>query len=390
MSVRLQAFTMAVDAAVLTDLQRRLAGTRRPAAAPANAGYLGVSPVLLDAVLAHWQHTYDWRQWEAECNRSRQFMATIALEPELAADIHVLVETGSGSQPRPLLLTHGWPGSLAEMLPLVMPLAHPEQFGGRIEDAFTVVVPSLPGTGFSPAPRQLLSPRDIAALWHHLMRDGLGFKRFIAHGGDLGAAVSSWLALDYPDSLQGLHLNNSVMMPTWTFAGAALDPEEEAFLARFQARLAGETAYQMVHATRPQTLAHSLVDSPAGLAAWILEKMHSWSVASPNQPLLLDRDHLVTNLMFYWLGDAGASTWIYRYLLDMSGFTLPVDQRINTPTAFCLFPEDVAVPPPDQWLARGYNVSRCRRAPVGGHFPALQTPQLLLDDIREFAQTLPP
>lgn len=380
--IALMPYRMAVPQALLDDLQQRLQQTRRPHRVPDTSGKSGVSPDLLDAVLERWRSGYDWREWEARFNQIPQYRVEFA-----DVTLHVLLERGSGSNPTPVILTHGWPGSPAELLELIMPLAHPERFGGNSADGLTVVVPSLPGTGFSGVPGRWLSPRDLAGYWQQLMA-ALGYHRYLAHGGDIGAAVSSWLALDYPESVIGVHLNNAVMLPAWTLALNPPSVAEQAFLAQFERRLAGETAYQLMHGTKPQTLSYALADSPAGLAAWILEKCHSWSVGDLRQPCPLDTDHLITNLMLYWLGDAGATTWIYRYLLDMSGFTLPDRQQVSVPAAFCLFPQDIALPPPDSWLARGYNVQHCTRAASGGHFPGIQCPQVLIDDIQLFASAM--
>jgi microsomal epoxide hydrolase len=376
-------FEIDVPDAVLEDLQQRLARTRWPVAPQGPAWAYGTSLPFMREMADHWRERYDWRQWEARLNRHEQYRVHLD-----GIDIHVLVERGSGANPRPLILTHGWPGSLVEFIDMIEPLAHPERFGGSVEDAFTVVVPSLPGYGFSAPPPQPVSPRQVAAMWHTLMSERLGFERYFAHGGDWGAVITSWLGLDVPDSLHGIHLNTAVMQPLWMLESDPPSAEEAQFLERMAARMQGEDAYQQVHATKPQSLAYAMTDSPVGIAAWVLEKFHGWTVAGSDQPLPFDRDHLLTNVMMYWLGSANAASWMYRYLVDMSAFILPPGRRVEAPTAFCLFPDDIAVPPPDSWLRRAYDVQRCTRAAKGGHFPGLENGPLLIDDLRAFARQM--
>src|SRR5690606_9782394 len=354
-----------------------------PAQAPGTAWQHGTSMPFLREVMAHWRDNFDWRQWESRINRHSQFLVPMAW-----GDIHVLVEEGSGDNPTPIILSHGWPGSFVELLELVEPLAHPERFGGSVADAFTLVIPSLPGYGFSPPPTAMVTPRQTGELWHSLMTEVFGHSRYLVHGGDMGSSVSSWLALDHPEAVLGLHLNNAVLQPEWTLAEQPPTAEEQEFLGRFMASMEGESAYQQNHGTKPQTLAYSLADSPVGLAAWILEKFQRWTVGAEDCALPFDYDHLIANLMVHWLGDPGAATWMYRYLLDMSAFTLPPGRRIEVPTGVCLFPNDCAMPPPDSWLRRSLNLVHCTRAASGGHFPGLECPQVLIDDLRAFNRLL--
>jgi microsomal epoxide hydrolase len=375
----LRPFRVATPQAALTDLHRRLAETWWPAPVPGKAWRWGTDLGYLQSLVTHWRESFDWRLWEARLNAHEQFIATVA-----GVDIHVLVEPGSGPAPLPIILTHGWPGSVFELLALVEPLAHPERFGGSIDDAFTVVQPSLPGFGFSPAPSRILSPQDVAGLWHELMTERLGFGRYVAHGGDTGATITSWLGLDRRESVPAIHLNTAVLQADWSLAERPLDAEETDFAVRQQARIAGEDAYQHIHAEKPATLAFGLRDSPAGLAAWMIEKFHGWTNRDDAGLSAIGMDPMIANIMTYWLGTLEPAHWMYQSLRDFSGYRLPPGRRVDTPTGFCLFPGDIVVPPPRQWLERSYNVANVTTAPSGGHFPGLESSDLLIEDIRQF------
>jgi microsomal epoxide hydrolase len=376
-------FHIAVPDEVLADLHERLGRTRWPKPAAGPDWALGTSLPFMQKVIARWRDGYDWRAWEARLNALEQYRISVG-----GVRIHAFVERGSGASPLPLVMTHGWPGSPAELLEMVEPLAHPERFGGAAEDAFTVIIPSLPGCGFSDPPTGPISPREVGRLWAEMMREVFGFERYLAHGGDWGAVITSWMAVDRAPGLIGVHLNTAVLSAAWTFAESPLTPEEQAHMQRMAARQVGETAYQQVHGVRPQSLAFAIHDSPAGLAGWILEKFHGWTVGRQDIDPPFDIDHLITNLMFYWLGDAQAMSWMYRYLVDMSGFILGQGERCALPTGFCLFPDDIAVPPPDALLRRAYDMIHCTRAAHGGHFPGLEHPQVLAADIQAFHHTL--
>ncbi len=272
-------FQIEVPSRVLDDLAERLARARLPGA-PADAGWdYGIEPGYLRRLVDYWRTDYDWRAVEARLNRLPQFVASVG-----GYRLHLVYEPGSGPAPLPLVLTHGWPGSFVEFEAVVEPLAHPERFGGRIEDAFDVVVPSLPGYGWSSAPPAPISPRDIARVWDELMASALGYARYVAQGGDWGGLVTSWLAVDAPSHVAAIHLNIMGLRLYLGEGSAPLAPEEEAWVARTRARLARETGYQAIQGTKPQTLAYALTDSPIGLAAWIAEKFHGWSAPGPDGP----------------------------------------------------------------------------------------------------------
>jgi pimeloyl-ACP methyl ester carboxylesterase len=373
-------FRITVPDAVLDDLKTRLARTRWPIEAKARPWQYGTDLTYLKSVVAHWHDTYDWRVWEARLNRFPHYKATVG-----GRKLHFILERGSGDNPLPLVLTHGWPGSVVEFLDVIEPLAHPERFGGDVKDAFTVIVPSLPGYGFSDAPESPITPRDIAALWRELMVDVLGCDRYVAQGGDWGGTITSWLAFDHPEHLAAIHLNMQGLLP---FRGDGVPPmteEELAWLKEAQERSSLESAYQQIQGTKPQTLSYGLTDSPAGLAGWILEKFHGWTLPPGSaEPPPFDMDHLLTNVMLYWLNGINASTWLYIALVDNDAFFLKAGEKIDVPTGLFLFPNDLIPPPPESWNRRVYNVTHRRDGKKGGHFAAFENGPLLVEDMRGF------
>ncbi|MDB5395289.1 MAG: Epoxide hydrolase [Rhodospirillales bacterium] len=372
-------FKVAVSDAVLDDLKTRLARTRWPIEAKATPWQYGTDLTYLKSVLAHWHDAYDWRLWEEKLNRFPQYKAIVG-----GRKLHFIMERGSGDNPLPLVLTHGWPGSVVEFLDVIEPLAHPERFGGNIEDAFTVIVPSLPGYGFSDPPDAPITPRDIAGLWRELMVDVLGCERYVAQGGDWGSTITSWLAFDHPEHLAAIHLNMQGLLP---FRGEGVPPmteEELNWLKEAQESSRLESAYQQIQGTKPQTLSYGLTDSPAGLAGWILEKFHGWTIPGSAEPPPFDLDRLLTNVMLYWLGGINASTWLYVALIDSNAFFLNPGETIAVPTGLFLFPNDLIPPPPDSWTRRVYNVTHRRDGASGGHFAVFENGPLLVDDMRAF------
>jgi microsomal epoxide hydrolase len=372
-------FRVAVPDAVLDDLKDRLARTRWPIEANAPPWFYGTDLTYLKAVVAHWHDNYDWRKWEAKLNRFPQYKATVG-----GRQLHFILERGSGDNPLPLILTHGWPGSVVEFLDVIEPLAHPERFGGDAKDAFTVIVPSLPGYGFSDPPDAPITPRDIGALWRELMVDVLGCERYVAQGGDWGACITSWLAFDHPEHLAAIHLNMLGLLPFRGEGVPSMTEEEMDWLKAAQEKSLLESAYQQIQGTKPQTLAYGLTDSPAGLAGWILEKFHGWTIPGSPEAPPFDTDDLLTNVMLYWLNGINASTWLYVALVNGNAFFLNPGERIGIPTGLFLFPNDLLPPPPESWSRRVYNVTHRRVSADGGHFAAFEKGNLLVDDMRRF------
>jgi len=372
-------FTLAIPDEVLTDVKARLAKTRWPIEAAAAPWTYGASLSFMKDVVAYWRDHYDWRKSEAAINRFPNYKVPID-----GRKLHFILERGSGPNPLPLVITHGWPGSIVEFLDVIEPLAHPERFGGDVKDAFTVVAPSLPGYGFSDPPDAPITPRQIAPMLRTLMVDVLGCERYVAQGGDWGGIVTSWLALDFPERLQAIHLNIVGFHPEITDADP-LDAEERAWMERNGARRARETAYHQIQGTKPQTLSYGLTDSPAGLAAWILEKFHGWT--RPGQDvkrLPFDLDHLLANIMLYWLAGPNAASWLYCSIVEGTARTLPAGRKVELPTAMLLFPQDIAMPAPNRYIERGYNLVQRHDAPAGGHFAAFENGPLFVEDVRGF------
>ena len=372
-------FRIDVPPHVLEDLARRLEHARLPGA-PAEAGWeYGIEPGYLERLLARWRDGYDWRAAEARLNRLPQFMARVGEHR-----LHVIVERGSGPDPLPLVLTHGWPGSFVEFESVIGPLAHPERFGGRIEDAFDVIVPSLPGYGWSSAPSVPIDTRAIARLWHELMTTVLGYESYVAQGGDWGGLVTSWLGVDAATHVGAIHLNIMGLRPYLGQGSEPLDAEEEAWVARSRARLARETGYQAIQGTKPQTLAYALTDSPVGLLAWIAEKFHGWSAPGPDGPPFT-LDQILTNVMVYWVTrSANTASWLYTAACRLEGMRLGRGERVAVPTALVCCPHDLFPAPPDRWVRRAYHCVRRTDLAAGGHFLAYERPAEFVEDVRAF------
>lgn len=385
MAGELRSFRVHVSDDEIADLKARLEATRWPREEPKDAGWdYGASLAYQRELSAYWAERFDWRAVEARINGFENSIAAVD-----GIDIHFIREKGSGERPLPLLITHGWPGSFLEFIDVIEPLAHPERFGGRVEDAFDVIVPSLPGYGFSGAPPKPIDCREVARLWRKLMVEQLGVERFIAQGGDWGALVSSWLGLAHGDVCAGAHLNMWAIRAGKTGDDRAYDAEEVAWLERRGERVRFETAYQAIQSTKSQTLAYGLTDSPAGLAAWIAEKFHRWGDTGGEIESRFSKDRLLANIALYWFtGTINSSTWMYRSMIESDNFMAPPGQRIEVPVGVAHFPGDLFPMPPRQWAERVANVVHWTEMPAGGHFAAMEEPQLFIDDVRAFARLL--
>jgi microsomal epoxide hydrolase len=333
---------------------------------------------------AHWLTRYDWSYWQDRLNAFPQYRADVD-----GFGLHFLHVAGEAGGRRPLLLAHGWPGSHFEFWGVIEKLAFPSRFGGSSADAFDLVIPSLPGFGFSDKPERPRGQRWTAALFNRLMTDQLGYSRYLAQGGDWGGLIASWLALDH-SACVGAHLNMIGFRPT---PAQPADDAEAAWLSRTQAAMQAEGAYFMQQATKPQTLAHALMDSPVGVAGWIFEKFHGWSDLAKGGGDVLkvhDPDHLWTNVMIYLITDSFAtSVWYYRGLFEEGGIQLPPGVRCQKPTGFANFPgERLYQAPPRSWAERAYTIATWTDMPRGGHFAAMEEPDLLISDIRAFARAI--
>ncbi|MEP6767140.1 MAG: epoxide hydrolase family protein [Acidobacteriota bacterium] len=375
-------FRIEVPEPVLKDLRERIARTRWPDEIPGAGWRYGASTAYLTELLAYWRDGFDWRARERSLNELSHFRADIG-----GLRVHFVHERGEGPAPMPLIVTHGWPSSFFEMTKLIPLLTRPSEHGGRAEDAFDVVVPSLPGTGFSDIPSTPgMTKTRIAGLWAALMTDVLGYPRFGARGGDIGSGVTAWLAVDHPDRVAGIHVSD-VLRPALGPGSAPLSPAERRFLDEEIAWMEREGAYDRIQATKPQTLAHGLTDSPAGLAAWLVEKFRSWSDCGGEIERRFSRDDLLTHLTIYWVtGTINAANRLY-FDRDQAPRALAPGQRVEVPCAVSLFPADIDHPP-REWAERACRVERWTEMPRGGHFAAWEEPQLLAEDLREFFRPL--
>jgi pimeloyl-ACP methyl ester carboxylesterase len=383
--VDVEPFSIAVDDEVLADLRWRIQRTRWPEAAPGAPWEQGTDLDYLRDVLAHWVDEFDWRARERELNAFSHFRAEVD-----GVRIHFVHERARGGHGTPLILTHGWPSSFVELLALVPLLTDPGANG--IEGAaFDVVVPSLPGYGYSERPsRTGVTTRSTAGLWHQLMR-GLGYERYGAQGGDFGAAVSTFMALDDPGPMIGLHLSNLDNDPYTGPGSRPLSDAERTYVAERQSWLDRERGYAAIQSTKPQTLGYALNDSPAGLAAWILEKWRAWADSGGDPERRFSRDFLLTVVTLYWA--TATITSSMRDYFDNRWFpeaTMGRGDHVHVPTAITSFthhfaPEGVA---PREWAERLYDVRRWTSMAGGGHFPAVEEPELLARDIAAFFATL--
>ncbi|MGQ3301300.1 epoxide hydrolase family protein [Reyranella sp.] len=393
-------FKVDIPERALIDLDERLRRWRPPVAiADGGSWASGTDPAFLAELVDYWRHGYDWQRCQEAINQWPNYLVDIGPQR-----LHFIREPGTqvedAPRPLPLVVTHGWPGSIVEFLHLIDVLAHPEDHGGDPLDAFDVIVPSLPGYGFSGPPIREdgtagpIGPRAIAGLWHKLVTEKLNYERpYGIQGGDWGAVVSSWLAFDHPpkddSGVLGVHLNMMGLRPGLDLDTAALSADEQAWLAKMGSALDDKTAYQRIHATRPQTLGVALADSPVGLAAWIVEKFQAWSDCGGDPLRRFSMDMLLDNVMVYWLtGTAGTATWLYRGAAEQKPRALPAGAKVETPTGFAAFPADIAPAPPREWIERAFNLRRHTIMPSGGHFAALEEPDLLVEDIRAFFRPL--
>jgi microsomal epoxide hydrolase len=385
----IQPFEIHVPQATLDDLHVRLGRSRPVPTDDAPDWDAGMSPTYLRELVEHWQRKYDWRVHEARLNRLSHFRASLA-----GTNVHFLHERGKGPAPLPILLTHGYPDSFVRFLELIPLLADPAAHGADPRDAFHVVVPSMPGYAFSDPPGKAGGLFHVGDLWHRLMRDELGYARFGAHGGDWGSTVTEHLARSHASSLIGIHLTD---VPFWHTLQKPDDttPAEDRLIAAnidFQMK---EGAYAMIQGSRPETLADSLNDSPAGLAAWIIEKFQRWSDCDGEVERRFTKDELLTNVMIYWVtGSIGSSFMPYydvmhagapRWILEKAKEWLGSSSHV--PAGFALFPRDIGHPP-REWAKRFFNVQRWTELPRGGHFTAMEEPEALAEDLRAFFRPL--
>lgn len=378
-----QSLKLHVPDAALTDLHERLSRTRLPDQPPGEPWAYGTDVAYMSTLVAYWRDRFDWRAQEARLNAFPQYKVRLH-----DIDLHFLHVPGKGLDPHPLLLSHGWPGSIFEFLELIPRLTDPEQFGGNPADAFTVIAPSLPGYGLSFTPGQpRFGVEATVDCFAALMSEVLGYQRFGAQGGDWDSFVTARLGYAYPEHLSGIHLN---LMPIRRDPAMVSNPtpKESRFLEELQLWLKEETGYQWIQGTRPQTLAFALTDSPAGLAAWIVEKFRAWSDCDGDVEAVFSRDHLLANISLYWFtGAIGSSFWPYYARLH-GPWPIPAGETVTVPTGYCEFPREILRPPRSIAERTFTNLQRWSVMERGGHFAAMEQPDALAQEVRALFRML--
>ena len=382
-------FEIAVGDEVIEDLKERLRRTRWPEAETVDDWSQGIPLAYVQEVCDYWANEYDWRARERALNRFDQFVARVG-----DMDVHFIHARSPEAGAVPLVITHGWPGSVVEFLKVIGPLTDPVAHGGSASDAFDVVCPSLPGFGFSGKPTRTGWGVDrIADCWAELMA-GLDYDRYGAQGGDWGSAVTTAIGARHPDRCLGIHLNMVVRthmaLPDLRSANPAWTPEEQEAVERLRYFVDWGTAYNRQHSTRPQTLGYGLTDSPAGQAAWILEKFWAWTDCDGHPENALSRDELLDNVMLYWLNaNATSSARLYwETFRPITGGSAAKPAPVTVPTGVAKFPEEI-VPPVRSWCEPFFDdIRHWNEMPRGGHFAAFEQPELFVDDVRSFFREL--
>ena len=356
---------------------------------PKSAWQLGTPVSFMQELADYWVKDYDWRKQEQHLNRFNHF--TVAIDEQV---VHIIHEKGSGTNPQPLLLLHGWPYSFHSFIDVIEPLAHPERFGGDPNGAFDVVVASLPGYGFSGKPAKPIGPQAMATLLNRLMTDALGYNQYLVQGGDWGGYIASRLGYDHAKHILGIHSNSFMVR----HAGAALGSgqvgadnatsEEQTFVQQEAQGFMIEGGYSIIQATRPISLNYGMMDSAVGAAAWIIEKFHAWSDQRERAfDVIFPKDRLISEVMIYLTTHSfNTATWIYAAYLPEQSSTLPPGKKVDVPVAFAAFPDPVFAPPPRSFMERSHNVVQWNKMPQGGHFPVLEAPELWINDVRTFGQ----
>jgi pimeloyl-ACP methyl ester carboxylesterase len=376
--MHLAPFMIRIPEDVLADLRTRIGNTRWPAQAPGAPWAQGTDLEYLKRLFSYWANGFDWRAQERHLNTFTHVRAELG-----GIHVHCIHERAREGSGIPLILTHGWPSSFLELLPLVPLLTNPKA-NGIDAPAFDVVIPSLPGYGFSERPAQA-NYRTIARLWHSLMH-GLGYERYGAGGGDFGAGVATHMALENPASMIGIHLSTMELWPPTGEGTRPLTTAERAYVAQVGHWDEVERGYSAIQSTRPQTLGYALNDSPAGLAAWILEKWRAWSDSDGDLDARFSQDFLLTMLTLYWVTET-ITTSIRDYFDNRwHGAEIPPGTRVQVPVGFANFDKHYVSEgsPPREWVERLYDVRRWTSMPSGGHFAAAEEPELLARDIAAF------
>jgi len=342
----------------------------------------GTNKTYLKELCDYWISEFDWQKHEVELNKFQNFVSNVD-----GIDIHFIKEKGTSPNSKPLLLMHGWPGSVIEFLHIIEKLAHPEKFGGNEKDSFDVIIPSLPGFGFSGKPSKPIGPRKMAEILNKLMIENLGYKDYMAQGGDWGATIANWIGYDHSKFCKAIHINCLTMR----HPNGPQSDEEKNWQIKFDKDQVMQDGYRTQQATKPQSLSYGMMDSPVGIAAWIIEKMYSWSDLKDNKlESVYSKDTLLANVMVYILTKTfDTASWIYFGRREEGGRFFPKDfKRIEIPTAAAIFPAEMSEWPPRSYVERIFNIKQWTNMPSGGHFAALEKPDLLVNDIRKFSRSL--
>ena len=373
-------FTIAVENSVLDDLRQRLADTRWPDEIPNTGWDYGSNLTYIKELVDYWRTDFDWRAQEAKLNAFNHFKSEVD-----GLDIHFIHEKGKGPNPIPLIITHGWPSCFFEMTKIIPLLADPASHGGDAADSFDVVAPSLPGFGFSDhAQDRGMEVQRVAGMWNKLMTQNLGYPKFGAQGGDIGSGVTARLGFAHSDTLYGIHLT-SITRPT-PYLGPGSKPvtdSEQALITQRDKWFQDEGGYNHIQGTKPQTLAYGLNDSPVGLAAWIVEKYRTWSDCGGDVEKSYTKDELLTIVTIYWVTQTISSSTRMYFENQKHLWTMEKDQKVPTPAGMAMFPQEISKPP-REWGERSYDVRRWTEMASGGHFAALEEPQLLAEEVRAF------
>ena len=381
MNDTIKPFTINISDDDIDDLKRRLAQTRWPDQIPGTDWKYGANMAYMRSLCDYWLDTYDWRKHEAELNGFDQFRTEID-----GHQIHFIHARSKHERATPIIISHGWPGTVVEFLKIIEPLTDPEAHGGTATDAFHVVCPSLPGYGFSGTTlSEQIDALAIADMFAELMRR-LGYTQYIAQGGDWGAIITSNIGAIDADHLLGIHLNMPFGLPSGDDPFAGLSEFELADLADMAHFDAQETGYQKIHGTKPQTLGVGLNDSPAGLCAWITEKFRTWMDCGGDIESVISRDELLTNISVYWFTQSICSSTRLYYEVTQNARLKFLEAPVSVPTGVARFPQEIMLFP-RKWCDNVYtNILQWNVYDSGGHFAAMECPDVLVKDIREFAR----
>lgn len=374
----IQNFNIDISDELLNDLSTRLKNTRWANGRESLQWEYGTNKAYLKDFVAYWIEEYDWKVQEKYLNTYPQFKCNVD-----GVDIHFFHIKGKGENPMPIILSHGWPDSFIRYQKVIEMLTDPTRFGRDSKDSFDIVIPSLPGFGFSTLPNSKgVNNADVADFWKQLMTEKLGYKKFGALGGDVGSGITRYLAHKYPECLIAIHLTDIGILRDIVFSNniESLSAEEKQYKQTVLQWISQEGAYMSIQSTKPLTLSYGLSDSPVGLAAWILEKFYSWSDCNGNLENRFSKDELLNNIMIYWLSNTiGTSNHIYYE----NTHSLPKIGKIIVPTGLALFSKDVLLPPKKS-VENNFNLVHCTEIPDGGHFTAMEAPELFADDVIKF------